>query len=125
QDFGWVFDTPTGGRLIHTTDQDWVRATTSPALMANILHALSGVNPCAPFHGVGCPGSGGLAPRLHLTGCPAPGAQLLLAIEDGLGGAPALLLVAAQPAALPLGGGCLLNVMSPALAVGPLPLGGS
>jgi hypothetical protein len=40
-DFGWIFDAPGGGRIVHNTDQDWIRSTTSPALLQNILTLLS------------------------------------------------------------------------------------
>ncbi|NQU49923.1 MAG: hypothetical protein HQ519_14820 [Planctomycetes bacterium] len=39
--FGWIFDAPSGGRIVHNTDQDWIRVTTSPALVQNILTLLS------------------------------------------------------------------------------------
>ncbi len=43
QDFGWLLEVPGGGKMVHNTDQDWVRVTTSPALMENILTYLNDV----------------------------------------------------------------------------------
>jgi len=40
--FGWLYDVPGGGRIVHNTDQDWIRLTTSTALCANILYWLCG-----------------------------------------------------------------------------------
>ncbi len=42
QDFGWMFEAAGGGKIVHNTDQDWVRVTTSPALLENFLTYLSG-----------------------------------------------------------------------------------
>jgi hypothetical protein len=42
QNFGWMFEAPGGGKIVHNTDQDWVRVTTSPALLENILTYLTG-----------------------------------------------------------------------------------
>ncbi len=35
-DFGWTYDYPGGGRLVHNTDQDWIRVNTNTLLVANI-----------------------------------------------------------------------------------------
>lgn len=40
-DFGWMFDAPGGGKVVHNTDQDWIRNSTSTALMQNFLTHLS------------------------------------------------------------------------------------
>lgn len=41
-DLGWIFRDPGGlnGMVVTTTDQDWVRSATSPALVENILYLL-------------------------------------------------------------------------------------
>jgi hypothetical protein len=39
-DFGWTYEYPSGGRLAHNTDQDWVRVRTNTNLVANILYWL-------------------------------------------------------------------------------------
>lgn len=39
-DFGWMYTMASGGRLVHNTDQDWVRQTTNTILCANILYWL-------------------------------------------------------------------------------------
>lgn len=76
-------------------------------------------------HGSGCPGSGGFVPQLTLTGCPVAGGSLQLTVDQGLGGSTALLLFGLVPAAIPVGGGCTLN-LSPVLpGVFALPLSGS
>lgn len=127
-ELGWVFDPPgSAGRMIQTTDQDWVRTTTSPQLMENILVELGAAsNPCAPTYGTGCPGTGGFAPTFFVTGCPTAASVITLSIEDGLGGSSALLLLGTQQAALPIGAGCTLNVapLFP-FTIGPIPLGGT
>lgn len=39
-DFGWMYEYPGGGRLVHNTDQDWIRVGTNTNLVANILYWL-------------------------------------------------------------------------------------
>ncbi len=63
-------------------------------------------------HGVGCPGAGGFVPQVHLRGCARPGESVTLEIEDGLGGAPAALLLGSGAGQVPAGGGCDLLVAS-------------
>ena len=75
-------------------------------------------------YGVGCAGSGGFVPVISLTGCAAAGGQLVLQIEQCLGGSIAVLMFGTSQAALPLNG-CLLNV-SPVLPLFPsVPLMGA
>ncbi len=79
----------------------------------------------ADAYGAGCPGTGGVVPTLGCVGSPAVGGALSLDVAGGLGGASAWLFVGADPAAAPLGEGCLL-VVEPLLApIGPFPLGGA
>ena len=76
-------------------------------------------------YGQGCPGSGGFTPTLGLSGCALAGSSVTLNVEDGLGGGTAILLFGTQPASLPMGFGCSLNV-SPLLPIMPsLPLTGA
>lgn len=81
---------------------------------------------CNVMYGQGCAGTGGVSPTLFVDGCAAPSAQVEISIGGGLGGGQAFLFLGLGPAALPMGGGCTLNV-SPLLPVivGPLPLGGA
>lgn len=85
-------------------------------------------DPCAGSFapaGAGCPGSGGFTPYLQALGCPSPGKTVKLALSQGLGGSVALLVFGAQPAALPIGGGCQLHAFPLAPIVIPVPLPGS
>lgn len=85
-------------------------------------------DPCAGSFapaGAGCPGSGGFTPYLQALGCPSPGKMVKLAMSQSLGGSVALLVFGAQPAALPIGGGCQLHAFPLAPIVIPIPLPGS
>jgi len=62
----------------------------------------------AGAYGAGCPGSGGFSPALAMPGCVEPGRSFSLELSEGLGGAPALLVVGTETGALPLGNGCHL-----------------
>lgn len=74
--------------------------------------------------GVSCPGSGGFAPSLSLTGCSRPGESVTLALDDALGGATALLVFGAEPGLATLPGGCPLYA-TPLLPIFlPVPLSG-
>ena len=75
----------------------------------------------AASYGAGLAGSGGLVPTLGASGCPDVGATVLVQLGQGLGGAPALLLVGNAPASQPKWGGTLLA--APTLVV-PLVLSG-
>lgn len=61
-------------------------------------------------YGGACLGSGGVRPSLAMTGCPSPGKQITLRIEDGPGGSTALLVFGVNQAQVPLSNGCLLAV---------------
>jgi len=76
----------------------------------------------ASGYGAGLAGSGGWTPALGAAGCPDLGASLTLQLQQGLGGASALLLIGLAPASVPKWGGTLL--VTPALIV-PLVLGGA
>lgn len=76
-------------------------------------------------YGSGCAGSGGIVPRLSVSGCVARGGSFSIDLEDGLGGAPALLLIGTLQSGDSLGGGCSLLVRLPLLAIHPLALDGS
>ncbi|MFG0319071.1 MAG: YncE family protein [Planctomycetota bacterium JB042] len=78
----------------------------------------------ADAYGAGCPGTGDVEPTLGCVGTPTVGAPFSLDVAGGLGGASAWLFVGADPAATPLGEGCVL-VVEPVLApIGPFPLAG-
>lgn len=91
------------------------------------VSALASLCPTNYLYGAGCPGSDGLVPRLLLRGCSQSGESLEIQVRDGFGGAPALLLFGLLRAALPLGGGCDLEVtpILPAQVVLALPGAGS
>jgi hypothetical protein len=75
-------------------------------------------------YGVGCAGSGGAVPALAATGCATTGSLLTITADQALGGAPAILLFGAGPAAQPLLGCTLL--VTPVLPVTlPIALSGS
>lgn len=64
----------------------------------------------AQSYGTGCPGSGGFVPVLTFTGCADPGQPVTLGMKKGKGGAPAIILLGASSANLPIGFGCSLLV---------------
>lgn len=74
-------------------------------------------------YGAGCPGPTASTPALVLNGCAAAGCPVAMSITDGPPSSAAWLVFGVGPAALPIGGGCTLNV-TPLLPVfvGPLPL---
>lgn len=63
-------------------------------------------------YGFGCPGSGGHLPQLSLSGCAAPGSPVVLDLENGLGGAPAIVFLGLTEAKTMLPAGCVLRVGS-------------
>lgn len=79
--------------------------------------------PSLQTYGSGCAGSGGVVPKLAVTGNPTVGGQVQVAITDGVGSSTALLFLGTQQAAIPMGFGCSLNVFPVLpLIVGPFPL---
>lgn len=76
-------------------------------------------------YGSGCPGTLGVEVTLSGTGQLSPGGAYQLCVEGGQAGQSAFLVFGAQPAAVPIGFGCTLNVapLFP-LMVGPIPLSG-
>ncbi len=81
--------------------------------------------PCGMIspYGSACPGSGGVSPTLTLSGCAAAKGALTLRVEDGPGGAFALLLLGASPISVTGPSGCLLLV--PATISLPVALSGA
>jgi hypothetical protein len=67
-------------------------------------------------YGAGSAGSGAFVPQLSGSGCPDQGAQLVLRIDAGLGGAPGVWMFGASELALPLLGGTLLVTPTVVLA---------
>ncbi|MSR46141.1 MAG: hypothetical protein EXS13_03600 [Planctomycetes bacterium] len=59
-------------------------------------------------YGTGTPGSGGFVPSIELVGSPCIGDDVWLQIRDGLGGAPAFLLIGFGRDNFPYAGGSLL-----------------
>lgn len=84
------------------------------------------IAPCTASipYGVGCAGSGGVTPRLKLSGCPTSGKTMHFSLTRGVGGGLAFIFVGAVPAATPLGGGCFGNVSPLTLVFGAIPTGG-
>ena len=76
-------------------------------------------------YGDGCPGSGGLVPRLTVDACVPVGGAASLSIGGGLGGATAWLFPGLFPTSQPMGFGCTLNVFPLLTPIGPLPLTGA
>lgn len=68
----------------------------------------------------GCPGIKGFTPVLTSSGCAMTGASIGITLTNGVGGAPAWLVVGDTLASIPLGGSCLF-APTPVLAV--LPIG--
>ncbi len=83
---GWTFEYPGGGRLVHSTDQDWVRSASSEdmALMENILTWLSSGVSCGPLCNIGTnyctstPNSTGLPALISATGSASVAANDLI-----------------------------------------------
>jgi hypothetical protein len=65
---------------------------------------------CWYTYGAGCAGQGGFAPRLALAGCAAGGGSLVVQLQDAPGGAPFVILLGFEEAAIPLGNGCSLHL---------------
>ena len=76
------------------------------------------------LYGSGCPGGGDVVPKLSIDGCPTPGGDMTLVIDDGAPQALGLLLIGAFEAEVPVAGSCTLNV-APAIAAFTFPLGGT
>ncbi len=76
-------------------------------------------------YGTGCAGAGGFVPRLDLVGCPRAGDGVRLILEDGPGGASALLLFGLTEGSALLPAGCpiLIDPVLDGLQL-VLPLGG-
>lgn len=75
--------------------------------------------------GVGCASTVGLEPELVLHGCATPNGNLQLSIAGGVGGSVAVILFGLNKAAIPVGGGCLLQVVPTLAPLIVLPLSGS
>lgn len=60
--------------------------------------------------GSGCPGAGGFAPHLAVSGCSIPGGTVNLGVDHGTGGAITAIGFGLTPISQPLGGGCSLLI---------------
>ncbi len=71
-------------------------------------------------YGTGCPGSGSFIPTLTGSGTPNPGAQVTVAIANGLGGSTGVILFGLGNASAPIVPTCLLQIVPlvPGFAVG-------
>lgn len=78
-----------------------------------------------PTYGAGFAGSGGFAPVLSLVGCAEPGELVAIGLTQGLGGAPALLVLGTGQATIPLPGGCTLLTWPLLPAMIPVTLAGT
>lgn len=74
-------------------------------------------------YGQGCAGTGGIVPTLSLGGCMSIGGTGTLDIRKGLGGGTAFIVAGNTQAAVPIGGGCTLNVLPFLQLFGPFTLG--
>ncbi len=61
-------------------------------------------------YGQGCAGTGNITPILSWDGLPAANQTVTLSLRRGLGGAQSILVLGLTQAAIPLSGGCLLNI---------------
>lgn len=111
----FAIDTVTGAGTV-------LSAIGAPAFSA---FAAGGCDGQATPVGTGCPGSGAFVPNLSAAGCPEVGHLVQLRVDQGLGGATALLFVAAATASISLGGGCTLLVAPPMPPPVAVPLGGA
>lgn len=75
-------------------------------------------------YGTGCGGSGGFTPTLSVSSCATPGSAITFDLVDARGGEVAWLIVGPSPSAVPLAGGCTLNVF-PFGAIYLLPISGN
>jgi hypothetical protein len=113
--YGWVLSNPgdVQGSVISSFGD-----LASPGRHLNL-------SPNVTSYGSGCAGSGGFVPSLIVEGAPVAGETLTLSVKEGLGGSTALLFLGTSQVALPMAGGCTLNV-APLLPVVPaLPLSGA
>lgn len=118
-------DASVAGLAVADFDQDGrLDCATSGSLPLGIGIAFHERGSAIPY-GQGCPGSGGFAPVLALTGALEPGGSARLVVQQGNGGAAGLLFLGAAPASLPLGGGCTLLTAPLLPAALPLALGGT
>lgn len=76
-------------------------------------------------YGAGVAGSGGVVPELRARFSPCPGEAIALEWRGFLGGAPAILAIGLQAAAVPAFGGALLVDLSPPGLILPLTLPGN
>ncbi len=77
-------------------------------------------------YGTGCAGTGGFVPELSTSPCGTivNGTQITVQVSEGLGGAPLVLFFGLNQAALPIGGGCTLNIAPVLPGLVSVPLGG-
>lgn len=80
-DFGWMYTTSSGTRIVHNTDQDWIRVANNNNLVANILYYLCGAGLNLAANNM----VAGQVATLNVTGA-TPGGGVLLAYSLTGGG---------------------------------------
>lgn len=111
-----LFVTPSGmtSVLVHDVDDDArPELTVGSTTNAGIWILPGQLDGDASAYGIGCAGTGGIAPELWVQGTPHPGESLTVRVRRGLGGAMGLLVFGAAPALLPIGGGSCSLLTSP------------
>lgn len=82
------------------------------------------LSPIEHYYGAECAGAGGFTPSLTAIGEFKSGSPFTWGVENGLGGAPAIVFLGLGEAAIPTSPGCTLN-LAPILVSFPIPLSGS
>ncbi len=102
---------------------DWAVSAPYTGDVVGTVVVYTGVTAVTPYGG-GCAGSGGFVPELALACSPVPGGPLALEVQQGMGGAPAVIVAGASADSAGLPGGCTLLV-APAVPQATLALSGA
>ncbi len=111
----------TGSYRVYTNSGSTTSTTGSVGNIGLIVEFTEG---SITTYGSGCAGSGGLTPELLMSGNPGLGQQVILSLDQGLGGAPSVTMIGGAETSVPIGGGCTLLVQPPVLQLF-IPLGGA